>query len=328
MQPTVSHVQAASKPRYTHHRPPSLPLKNKKRYFDKFGIIRDIMQNHLMQVLSLVAMEPPTRVRGDAANEAIRDAKVNVLKCIEPIQLEDVVLGQYVANGDKPGYRDDDGVPNSSMTPTFCSAVIRIRNQRWDGVPFIMTAGKALDCRKAEVRIQFKDVPGAPFLFDGLTPERNELVIRIQPDTGIFMQTNVKAPGLQSRPVRSLLDLTYANSYSGVPMPEAYTRLILEVLRGNQAPFVRMDELLQAWAIFTPLLNKIEGKRPVKPLKYKYGTPGPREASVMASMAGYVLEDGTRYSTKAVRHLGPHTQSEWQDDSDEDVDWRDKGGDV
>ena len=136
-------------------------------YFDSSGIIRDILQNHLLQVLSLVAMDVPASLSADD----IRSEKVKVLKAIAPIKVEDCVLGQYVKSPNPPagnsdaamGYLDDEGVPADSVTPTFCTTVLRINNPRWDGVPFIMRAGKALDERKAEIRIQFKDVPGSLF---------------------------------------------------------------------------------------------------------------------------------------------------------------------
>ena len=166
-------------------------------YFDSSGIIRDILQNHLMQVLSLVAMEPPIKVAGSSASSHIRDAKVNVLKCIEPITLDDVVLGQYTSGSsqdgtENPGYRDDPTVPKDSNCPTFCQAVVRIQNSRWEGVPFIMKAGKALDNRKAEIRIQFKEAAASSFLFDGGFCPSNELVIRLQPNEAIYLKTNIK----------------------------------------------------------------------------------------------------------------------------------------
>lgn len=147
------------------------------------------MQNHLMQVLTLVAMEPPVRVAGEGYPNFIRDSKVNVLRAISPIRLEDVIIGQYVANekGDK-GYLDDPTVPAGSNTPTFAQAVLRVHTPRWEGVPFIMKAGKALDERKAEIRIQFKDPPAAGFLFDNQGCPRNELVMRLQPSEAVYMK--------------------------------------------------------------------------------------------------------------------------------------------
>ncbi|KFO55897.1 Glucose-6-phosphate 1-dehydrogenase, partial [Corvus brachyrhynchos] len=133
-------------------------------YFDDFGIIRDVMQNHLLQLLCLVAMEKPASTDPDD----VRDEKVKVLKCISPVELQDVVLGQYVGNPEGPpeaqkGYLDDPTVPPGSTTPTFATAVLRVANERWDGVPFVLRCGKALNERKAEVRLQFREVPGDIF---------------------------------------------------------------------------------------------------------------------------------------------------------------------
>jgi len=136
-------------------------------YFDKSGIIRDILQNHLTQVLSLVAMEPPVRVSGPGHSDFVRDAKVQLLECIPSVTVDDVVLGQYTGDEKHEGYLDDTTVPNESRTPTFCSAVVRIHNRRWDGVPFILKAGKALDDRKAEIRVQFRQPPAGQYMFDG-----------------------------------------------------------------------------------------------------------------------------------------------------------------
>jgi glucose-6-phosphate 1-dehydrogenase len=144
-------------------------------YFDEFGIIRDIMQNHLFQILTLVAMERPCTL--DA--EDIRDEKVKVLRCIKPLTADKILLGQYgkSADGKEDGYLDDPTVPKDSVTPTFAAAVFNIANERWDGVPFIVKCGKAMNEKKTEIRIQFEDVPGS--IFPGLS--RNELVIRVQP---------------------------------------------------------------------------------------------------------------------------------------------------
>ena len=139
-------------------------------YFDQYGIIRDILQNHLLQVLTLMAMEAPTKVDGPGAGKAIRDAKVAVLNAIPPIKLEDCILGQY------QGYADDPTIENKDTnTPTFAVIKLEINTPRWHGVPFILKAGKALDERKAEMRVQFKDAPAAKFLFQGQECPRNEL---------------------------------------------------------------------------------------------------------------------------------------------------------
>ena len=260
-------------------------------YFDSSGIIRDILQNHLMQVLSLVAMEPPIKVAGSSASSYIRDAKVNVLKCIEPLTLDDVILGQYTSamtpdGKENPGYRDDPTVPPNSNCPTFCQAIVRVRNSRWDGVPFIMKAGKALDNRKAEIRIQFKEAAASHFLFDGGFCPSNELVIRLQPNEAIYLKTNIKAPGLAMDPLQSELDLNYDTRYPNAYNPDAYTRLLLDILRGQQATFVRDDELRASWKIWTPLLKHIENGN-VVPEEYPYGSRGPAGADERLKTLGF-----------------------------------------
>ncbi|KAL3378958.1 hypothetical protein AABB24_004734 [Solanum stoloniferum] len=248
-------------------------------YFDEYGIIRDIIQNHLLQVLCLVAMEKPVSQKP----EHIRDEKVKVLQSMLPIEDEEVVLGQY------EGYKDDPTVPNNSNTPTFATMVLRIHNERWEGVPFIMKAGKALNSRKAEIRVQFKDVPGD--IFRCQKQGRNEFVIRLQPSEAMYMKLTVKKPGLEMSTVQSELDLSYGQRYQGVVIPEAYERLILDTIRGDQQHFVRRDELKAAWEIFTPLLHRIDNGE-VKPIPYKPGSRGPAEADELLQNAGYVQTHG------------------------------------
>ncbi|CAI0457276.1 unnamed protein product [Linum tenue] len=248
-------------------------------YFDEYGIIRDIIQNHLLQVLCLVAMEKPVSLKP----EHIRDEKVKVLQSVMPIKDEEVVLGQY------NGYRDDPTVPDHSNTPTFATVVLRIHNERWEGVPFILKAGKALNSRKAEIRIQFKDVPGD--IFRCKNQGRNEFVIRLQPSEAMYMKLTVKQPGLEMSTVQSELDLSYGQRYQQVTIPEAYERLILDTIRGDQQHFVRRDELRAAWEIFTPLLHRIDDGE-FKPLPYQPGSRGPAEADELLERAGYVQTHG------------------------------------
>ncbi|KAK3033425.1 hypothetical protein RJ639_033029 [Escallonia herrerae] len=243
-------------------------------YFDQYGIIRDIIQNHLLQVLCLVAMEKPVSLKP----EHIRDEKVKVLQSVIPLKDEEVVLGQY------DGYTEDPTVPDNSNTPTFATMVLRIHNERWEGVPFILKAGKALNSRKAEIRVQFKDVPGQK-------QGRNEFVIRLQPSEAMYMKLTVKQPGLEMSTIQSELDLSYGQRYQGFPIPEAYERLILDTIRGDQQHFVRRDELKAAWEIFTPLLHRID-RGEVKSVSYKPGSRGPVEADQLLERAGYVQTHG------------------------------------
>lgn len=256
-------------------------------YFDSFGIIRDVMQNHLMQILCLVAMEKPV----STSSEHIRDEKVKVLRSMQPLQAEDVIMGQYTGDSSAPvdsdaskGYLDDPTVPANSHTPTFALAVAKINNERWDGVPFFLRCGKALNERKAEVRIQYKEVAGD--IFQGQT-KRNELVMRVQPGEAIYVKLMTKAPGMRFDLEETELDLTYGSRYSDIPMPDAYERLILDVFTGSQMHFVRSDELHEAWRIFTPLLHRIDQPDSPAPLPYVYGSRGPKQADDLMAMHGF-----------------------------------------
>lgn len=253
-------------------------------YFDHYGIIRDIMQNHLLQILALFAMETPVSL--DA--EDIRNEKVKVLRSMRPIQLEDVVIGQYKSTTKGgvtyPGYTDDKTVPKDSLTPTFAAAALFIDNARWDGVPFLMKAGKALHTRSAEIRVQFRHVPGNLYNRNSgtnLDRTTNELVIRVQPDEGIYLKINNKVPGLGMRLDQSNLNLLYSARYSK-EIPDAYERLLLDAIEGERRLFIRSDELDAAWALFTPLLKEIEEKKTI-PEFYPYGSRGPVGAHYLAA---------------------------------------------
>nr|ACC62885.1 glucose 6-phosphate dehydrogenase isoform D [Rhipicephalus microplus] len=264
-------------------------------YFDNFGIIRDVMQNHLLQIMSLVAMERPVSTNA----EDIRNEKVKVLKCVPPITMDNVVLGQYVGKPggtgeETQGYLDDPTVPKGSHTATYATAVAYINNERWEGVPFILRCGKALNERKAEVRIQYKEVAGD--LFAGES-RRNELVLRVQPDEAIYVKFMTKKPGMAFDIEETEPDLTYGSRYKGMVMPDAYERLILDVFYGSQVHFVRSDELAEAWRIFTPLLHQIDKEKP-KPVPYEYGSRGFKEADDLWKRAGFKFY-GTYRWTKA-----------------------------
>ncbi|XP_078392554.1 glucose-6-phosphate 1-dehydrogenase-like [Cetorhinus maximus] len=250
------------------------------------------MQNHMMQMLCLVAMEKPASTNSDD----VRDEKVKVLKCVPEVRVEDAVLGQYVGDpkgqGEaQKGYLDDPTVPKGSVTPTYAAAVLYVQNERWDGVPFVMRCGKALNERKAEVRLQFRDVPGDIFQSQC---KRNELVIRVQPNEAIYTKMMTKKPGMFFNPEESELDLTYGSRYKDVKLPDAYERLILDVFCGSQMHFVRSDELREAWRIFTPLLHKLECST-VRPVPYVYGSRGPSEADDLLKKVGFRYEGTYRW---------------------------------
>lgn len=253
-------------------------------YFDNYGIIRDIMQNHLLQILALFAMETPVSL--DA--EDIRNEKVKVLRSMRPLQLEDVIVGQYKGHskGGKLnlGYTDDPTVPTDSLTPTFAAAALFIDNARWDGVPFLMKAGKALHTKRAEIRVQFRHVPGNLYKRNfgtNLDKATNELILRVQPDEAIYLKINNKVPGLGMRLDRSDLNLLYSARYSK-EVPDAYERLLLDAIEGERRLFIRSDELDAAWSLFTPVLKELEEKK-IAPELYPYGSRGPVGAHYLAA---------------------------------------------
>ncbi len=241
-------------------------------YFDQYGIIRDVMQNHLTQIMALAAMERPKGIDG----ASVRDAKVALLKSVEPVGVDDIVLGQYGASADgkRAAYLDDETVPEASITPTYASVVLRINNERWQGVPFTITAGKALDVKINELRVRFRESPDNIFCGSGNCPEANELIIRIQPNEGVFLKLNSKVPGLDTKLKPLDLDMEYHEEFSQV-IPDAYERLLLDVIEGERGLFIRSDELEAAWDIFTPMLHQVEEER-IQPDVYRYGSSGPQ----------------------------------------------------
>eukprot|EP00934_Nitzschia_sp_Nitz4_P005621 Nitzschia sp. Nitz4//scaffold79_size90958//70568//72428//NITZ4_005036-RA/size90958-processed-gene-0.120-mRNA-1//-1//CDS//3329558282//5611//frame0 len=236
-------------------------------YFDNYGIIRDIIQNHLLQVLAVFAMEPPA---GDDGGSQ-RDAKTEVLKNMDIITMDDVLLGQY------EGYADDPSIKNKDTNcPTYAALRCWINTPRWEGVPFLMQAGKAMDEGLVEVRVRFKAPKTLGSLgnvsSDDVAP--NELVMRLQPNPSIELHGNIKTPGLERQPMASVMALDYNEDIPNLSNPDAYTRLLLDVLRDNQGSFVRDDELQRSWEIFTPILHAIE-KENIQPETYKFGSTGP-----------------------------------------------------
>ncbi|EEH19267.1 glucose-6-phosphate 1-dehydrogenase [Paracoccidioides brasiliensis Pb03] len=248
-------------------------------YFDEFGIIRDVMQNHLLQVLTLLAMERPISFSA----EDIRDEKVRVLRGIDAIEPKNVIIGQYgkSLDGSKPAYKEDDTVPRDSRCATFCAMVAYIKNERWD----------ALNEQKTEIRIQFRDVTSG--IFKDIP--RNELVIRVQPNESVYIKMNSKLPGLSMQTVVTELDLTYRRRFSDLKIPEAYESLILDALKGDHSNFVRDDELDASWRIFTPLLHYLDENTEITPMEYPYGSRGPSVLDDFTSSFGYKFSDAAGY---------------------------------
>lgn len=256
-------------------------LEGRAGYFDEYGIIRDVMQNHLLQILALTAMEPPVSLE----SRDIRDEKVKVLRCIPPVGLEDLAVGQYTRadskGAERPGYAEEEGVPRDSRTPTYAAAVLAVRNRRWDGVPFLLRAGKGLNARMTEIRIRFRQVPGMLFARAAGHLSPNELVIRVQPDEGITFRTVSRIPGLRLELDETELDLSYAKAFAQ-EIPDAYETLLLDVLRGDRSLFIRADELEAAWDVFTPALHALE-QQGIRPRGYPFGGTGPAAAEALAA---------------------------------------------
>jgi len=220
--------------------------------------------------------------------QRMRDEKVKTLRAVRAIIMNDIVIGQYGKDekGKNEGYLDDPTVPKGSIAPTFASAVLHIDNPRWKGVPFILKCGKALNERKAEIRIQFKANPANLYR----NAPRNELVIRVQPNEAVYLKFNGKKPGLENDIITTELDLSYKSRFD-VRLPDAYERLIYDVLRGDHNLFVRVDELEAAWAIFTPILHQLEREK-VQPISYPFGSRGPVAADELAARYGFERTQG------------------------------------
>jgi glucose-6-phosphate 1-dehydrogenase len=258
-------------------------------FWEEAGMVRDIVQNHVMQLLTLVAMEPPITLSADA----IRDEKVKVLESIHPIQLDRLddfaVRGQYAPgyiNGEPViGYRQENNVNPTSNVETYAAFQLYIDNWRWSGVPFFVRAGKRLPLRATEIAITFKSAPGYLFHESSSIIDPNVLVIRIQPDEGISLKFNCKVPALNTviQPVK--MDFRYG-SYFGATPPEAYERLICDCMAGDSTLFARDDEVIQSWKLFTPVLEEWAKTAPKDFPNYASGTWGPDAADRLIEKTG------------------------------------------
>jgi glucose-6-phosphate 1-dehydrogenase len=243
----------------------------------------------MMQLLSLVAMEPPITLQA----KAIHDEKVKVVESIRPFPISQlnqfVIRGQYgpgYINGEEvKGYRQEDNVDPNSSIETYVACELFIDNWRWAGVPFYLRAGKRLPKRSSEIAIIFKEVPGILFGTQGKKTEANTLVIRIQPDEGMSLKMNCKVPGLAApiQPVK--MDFHYG-SYFGATPPEAYERLICDCMAGDSTLFARVDEVMASWRLFNPVLEKWAEEKPKNFPNYEAGTWGPEEADRLLEKDG------------------------------------------
>ncbi len=260
----------------------SIGVEERGAFYEETGATRDVLQNHLLQLVSLVAMEPPATFEADA----LRDEKVKVLRAIDPFTRssveQNVVRGQYgpgwVAAQPVKGYREEDDVDPQSETETYIAARLQVDDWRWSGVPFYLRTGKRLPKRASEIAIQFNAVPHRLFADTATDPQPNLLAIRIQPDEGILLRFGSKVPGLN-------MDFTYGSAFS-VDAPDAYETLILDSMLGDASLFTRADEVEAAWSIASPILDAwLDEPAPNLP-NYAAGTWGPEAADALLERDG------------------------------------------
>jgi glucose-6-phosphate 1-dehydrogenase len=260
----------------------SLGVEGRGAYYDKSGAMRDMMQNHLMQLLCLTAMEPPATF--DA--ESVRDEKLKVIKALDPVLKEDIVRGQYRAEKEGATYREESGNPNST-TESYVAMKVNLSNWRWQGAPFYLRTGKKLRNRVSEIAIVFKDPPHSIFE-DSQDLKGNILTIRLQPNEGINLSMTIKEPGPGGMRLTEVpLDMTFAEALGDddTDMPDAYERLIMDVIRGNQTLFMRGDEVEAAWRWVDPIIDLWEGKS-IKPVDYDPGGNGPDDSLMLLHKDG------------------------------------------
>jgi glucose-6-phosphate 1-dehydrogenase len=256
-------------------------------YYDQSGAMRDMVQNHLMQLLCLTAMEPPARFDADE----VRDEKLKVIRALDPLTVADTVRGQYRANTADAGYLDHVENP-ASRTESFVALRAHISNWRWSGTPFYLRTGKKLGARLSEIVVTFRQPPHV--IFPQVEAQKgNALIIRLQPNEGITMRVTIKDPGPGGmRLVEVPLDMTFASALGpdAGKMPEAYERLIMDVVRGNQTLFMRGDEVEAAWAWVDPIIRAWTelGSRPHA---YDPGSAGPIEAYKLTSADGHLWRE-------------------------------------
>ena len=265
----------------------SVDVGHRGEYYDRYGVLRDMVQNHLLQLVAMVAMEPPAVLEADA----LRNENVKLLKSIRPIRLEDTVRGQYI------GYRNATGIAKRSQTPTFVALKLFVDNWRWQGIPFFIRSGKALRQKVSQIVLHFRRPPLQ--LFELQASEYmtdNILMFRIQPDEGIQLSFQAKMP--DSRTGRLVeMSFDYDTTFKGQPIPEAYERLLLDVILGDASLFSRSDSIEESWRLVDPMQKAWEGNNGPALTFYETDSWGPAESERLLSNTGYswykIEENGT-----------------------------------
>ncbi|MDP6957973.1 MAG: glucose-6-phosphate dehydrogenase [Planctomycetota bacterium] len=255
----------------------SIQVEGRGRFYDQTGVLRDIVQNHLLQVMALIAMEPPVSFEADD----IRNEKVQLIHSLRPMEMGDVIRGQY------QGYKNVEGVGDQSRTPTYVAMKIMVENWRWQGVPFYLRAGKGLAAKETEVSIHFRSIPLCLFNNDkeSQSVQPNVLTLRIQPEEGISLRFVSKVPGDDLSVGNVHMDMSYAEAFQK-PISEAYERLILDCMRGNQTLFARRDGVEKAWTFITPILDAWARDKNSPIAIYEPGSDGPKEADALLQRDG------------------------------------------
>jgi glucose-6-phosphate 1-dehydrogenase len=251
-------------------------VERRGKFYDANGVLRDVVQNHLLQVLALVALELPATFAADD----IRDEKLKLLRSVRALSADDVVCGQY------RGYRTAEGVAKESRTPTFAALELRVDNWRWQGVPFFIRAGKALARRATEVSVHFQQIPYCLFGREDVCQliEPNVLVMRIQPNEGVGLSFATKVPGDDLTVGSVSMDFSYAGAFQR-ESGDAYEKLLLDAMRGDATLFARRDGDEQAWSLLSPFLHEWETSRD-QPAFYDPGSEGPAEADALVRRGG------------------------------------------
>ncbi|MCH8989436.1 MAG: glucose-6-phosphate dehydrogenase [Chloroflexi bacterium] len=263
------------------------PVAGRAGYYDQAGVFRDMFQNHLLQLLTVVAMEPPSNFQADL----LRNEKVKVLNAVR--RITPASAAEIAIHAQYDGYLDEPGVPAGSRSPTYAAMRLDVDNWRWQGVPFYLRSGKALDEKRTEIVIQFRRPPHLMFPQD-IGP--NILAIQVQPDEGLHLEFQAKTPDgkMELRPVN--LEFHYDDSFGGQAIPDAYERLLLDALNGDASLFTRSDEIEEAWEIMDPIIQGLAAPDAPLPSGYAIGSKGPEAADQ------FLAKDGRKWLHQYGRH--------------------------